>query len=85
MGQTTTQKTNIFKMLFRGFAFLAFAFFMVFKIFVPYATNTEIVITDTDRHIVGWSFVIVFLIEVVIKLAKNKIEKKFENSDSKNT
>ena len=77
--EQTTRKPNIFKILFRGFAFLAFAFFMVFKILVPYATGAEIVITDTDRHIVGWSFVIVFLIEVVIRLAKDKIEKKFDS------
>jgi hypothetical protein len=73
-------RNNIFKSLYRGVAFLCFLFFVTFKILVPYATNKDIIITATDKQIVGWSFVIVFLIELVIRLAKSKIEGKINEN-----
>ena len=67
---------TVCSLFLRILASLAVLFFVIFKILIPYATNQEMDITSTDKHILGWSFVVMFALEVVIRAAKKRIEKK---------
>lgn len=71
------------KKLFRILAALCVIFFVVFKVLIPWALNQPIDIQKIDLQILGVSSLAYFLIEVVIKIAAKRLEKRFGVNDEK--